>query len=511
MASNQRGGFRQNDRMRDNTMSRDAAQQQWLIIKDAIQKIYDQQASQLSYEELYRTAYNLVLHKHGDMLYENVKKTTLDMLEPIAKRLLDLPDDVIDEEITKVWDTEKYVIIMIKDILLYMDKNFVPKQKNLDSVETLQTKVFKSTVVQNSVIKKKLVTRLLHQIEKERKGEMIQRQFIRKCVDMFIEVGGPNRKIYELEFENELIKQTRDFYRHESQTFISENACNAYLIKANNRYNEEKERVENYLHASSMDKILNEFLNEYIDQHSQHLLNMQNSGLTQMIQQDQVREIKLMFSLFKKIPNALEQFKNHFKAYIISEGQKLVRNDQVTNDELVRKIIEFQIKMDMLWVNALERDSSVHLTIKTSFEAFINENEKTAFSLVAYLDDQFKRDFKTNNEIEISEKIDKIIKIFRFLQDKDIFENHYRNSFSRRLLDSRRVLEDAEKEVIKKLKDECGFNFTQRLEVMFKDIKQSEQRTSDFKESVGANLDYDLSVKVLTIGQWPNENRDPTQ
>lgn len=93
---------------------------------------------------------------------------------------------------------------------------------------------------------------------------------------------------------------------------------------------------------------------------------------------------------------------------------------------------------------------------------------------MAYLDDQFKKDFKTNNEIEISDKIDKIIKIFRFLQDKDIFENHYRISFSKRLLDSRRVLEDAEKEVIKKLKDECGFNFTNRLEVMFKDIKQSE-------------------------------------
>jgi hypothetical protein len=29
---------------------------------------------------------------------------------------------------------EKYVIIMIKDILLYMDKNFVPKMKNFQNV-----------------------------------------------------------------------------------------------------------------------------------------------------------------------------------------------------------------------------------------------------------------------------------------------------------------------------------------------------------------------------------------
>ena len=90
------------------------------------------------------------------------------------------------------------------------------------------------------------------------------------------------------------------------------------------------------------------------------------------------------------------------------------------------------------------------------------------------MDENFKKDFKNNTEVEISESIDKIISIFRYLQDKDVFENHYKASFSKRLLDSRRILEDAEKEVIKKLKEECGFHFTQRLEVMYKDIKMSE-------------------------------------
>jgi cullin 3 len=126
---------------------------------------------------------------------------------------------------------------------------------------------------------------------------------------------------------------------------------------------------------------------------------------------------------------------------------------------------------------------SVDLTIKTSFENFINENDKTAQSLVHYLDDQFKKDFKNNTETEIAEKVDRIIQIFRYLQDKDIFENFYKNSLSKRLLDQRRVLDEAEKEVIKKLKEECGFGFTQRLEVMFKDIKMSEQRMQEFKKT----------------------------
>jgi hypothetical protein len=76
----QRGIFMRNDRLRDNTLNRDQAMSHWATIKDAIVKIYAQKASSLSYEELYRTGDYLVLYKHGEMLYENVKKTTVEML-----------------------------------------------------------------------------------------------------------------------------------------------------------------------------------------------------------------------------------------------------------------------------------------------------------------------------------------------------------------------------------------------------------------------------------------------
>lgn len=49
-----------------------------------------------------------------------------------------MPDDEdLLKEITKVWDLERNVIIKIKDILLYMDKNFVPKMKNLQPVYSM--------------------------------------------------------------------------------------------------------------------------------------------------------------------------------------------------------------------------------------------------------------------------------------------------------------------------------------------------------------------------------------
>jgi hypothetical protein len=69
-----------------------------------------------------------------------------------------------------------------------------------------------------------------------------------------------------------------------------------------------------------MEKLLNEFLKEYIENHGVTLLNMEGSGLTDMIQQDQFVEIKLMFSLFKKCPASLDQFKTHLKNFIVKEG-----------------------------------------------------------------------------------------------------------------------------------------------------------------------------------------------
>lgn len=68
-----------------------------------------------------------------------------------------------------------------------------------------------------------------------------------------------------------------------------------------------------------------------------------------------------------------------------------------------------------IYIKSFNRDNTIDLTIKNAFENFINKNEKTAMSLVYYLDDQFKKDFKGMNESEINERLDKVIQIFRYL------------------------------------------------------------------------------------------------
>ena len=57
-----------------------------------------------------------------------------------------MPNEDLLQEITSVWHLEKNVIHKISDILLYMNKNFVPKMRNYPTVEAMQTNEFKKNV-----------------------------------------------------------------------------------------------------------------------------------------------------------------------------------------------------------------------------------------------------------------------------------------------------------------------------------------------------------------------------
>lgn len=53
----------------------------WALLKNAIQEIQKKNNSGLSFEELYRNAYTMVLHKHGEKLYSGLKEVVTSHLE----------------------------------------------------------------------------------------------------------------------------------------------------------------------------------------------------------------------------------------------------------------------------------------------------------------------------------------------------------------------------------------------------------------------------------------------
>ena len=115
---------------------------------------------------------------------------------------------------------------------------------------------------------------------------------------------------------------------------------------------------------------------------------------------------------------------------------------------------------------------------------------------------------KGTSEEEVEQVLDKVVMLFRYLQEKDVFEKYYKQHLAKRLLGGRSVSDDAERSMIGKLKHECGYQFTSKLEGMFMDMKVSADTQDAFRVALGGSSKVDgieLQVHVLTTGFWPTQ------
>ncbi|KAJ0428819.1 putative cullin protein, neddylation [Helianthus annuus] len=258
------------------------AEKTWKILEHAIHEIYNHNASGLSFEELYRNAYNMVLHKFGEKLYSGLVLTMTSHLKEIAVSIEAAQGALFLEELDRKWTEHNKALQMIRDILMYMDRTFIPSTHKTP-VHELGLNLWRDNIVHTIKIQTRLKNTLLELVQKERGGDVINRGLMRNVVKMLMELGS---SVYQEDFEKPFLAVSADFYRAESQLFIESCDCGDYLKKAEKRLNEEIERVSQYLDAKSEVKITNVVEKEMIESQMNRLVHMENSGLVSMLMDD---------------------------------------------------------------------------------------------------------------------------------------------------------------------------------------------------------------------------------
>jgi len=148
----------------------------------------------------------------------------------------------------------------------------------------------------------------------------------------------------------------------------------------------------------------------------------------------------------------------------------------------------------------------VQTAMNEAFESFINLNPKAPEYISLFIDENLKKGLKGKTDDEVDIILDKTITVFRFITEKDVFERYYKSHLAKRLLQGRSVSDDAEKGMLAKLKVECGFQFTQKLEGMFHDLKISNDTMAAYKKHLAGVVEpppIELSVQILTSTFWP--------
>ena len=151
---------------------------------------------------------------------------------------------------------------------------------------------------------------------------------------------------------------------------------------------------------------------------------------------------------------------------------------------LAQSLLDLKDRYDTFLYKSFEGDKIFKQMISSDFEYFLNLNHKSPEYLSLFIDDKLKKGVKGMTEQEIESVLDKTMVLFRFLQEKDVFERYYKQHLAKRLLLNKSVSDDSEKNMISKLKTECGCQFTSKLEGMFKDMSVSNTIMEDFKHHI---------------------------
>ncbi|KAF9581254.1 Cullin-3 [Lunasporangiospora selenospora] len=497
----------------------------WNTIANAITAIHEKRANTLSYEEVYRCGYNMVVHKQGSRLYSNVRDFISEQLESDAEKnivpVLSLVDTSPSEgaqvlkAIQKMWQHHTTCMLMISTILVHMDRNYVQQIIGLPVTFDLGLDLFRDTVIRSPKypIQAHLQMVLLNQITMERKGDVIDRSAVKSCTEMLLEIRDMERKepIYVADFEELFLETSREFYRVESEDLVRKFDPPEYMQKVENRLEEEQLRCSYYLSERTEPKIRSIVELEMIARHLRTIVEMENWGLKQLLVNDRVKDLDRMYRLFCRVPDGPNELKTGVSVYIRECGKSINDNvkaaatdstDKGASPSLalalrwVQEVLDLKDKFDVILVVAFAKDKSFDTAINSAFESFINLNPKAPEFMSLFVDNKLKKDFKGKSDDEVDTILNKTTTLFRFLSEKDVFERYYKQHLSNRLLLGKSQSDEAERGMISKLKIECGYQFTSKLEGMFTDMRLAQDTMGSFREFLDVAVEGNVDLRA---------------
>ena len=451
----------------------------------------------------------MVLQKFGEKLYTGLVTTMTSHLKEISQSIESAQGEIFLEEINRKWVDHNKALQMIRDILMYMDRTFIPSNHKTP-VHELGLNLWRDVVIHSSKTKARLLDTLLELVLRERNGEVINRGLMRNIIKMLMDLGLP---VYQQDFEKHFLDVSANFYCRESQKFIESCDCGDYLKKAERRLNEEMERVSHYLDPRSESKITNVVEKEMIESHMHTLVHMENSGLVSMLVDDKYEDLQRMYNLFRRVSDGLTIVKDVMTSFVRDTGKQLVMDPERLRDpvDFVQRLLDLKDKYDRVITMSFNNDKTFQNALNSSFEYFINLNARSPEFISLFVDDKLRRGLKGVGEEDVEIVLDKVMMLFRYLQEKDVFEKYYKQHLAKRLLSGKTISDDAERSLIVKLKTECGYQFTSKLEGMFTDMKTSHDTMQGFYAILGTEMgdSPSLSVQVLTTGSWPTQPSPP--
>jgi hypothetical protein len=407
------------------------------------------------------------------------------------------------------WKELKEQIGHIRQIFLTLERSYMIKKIKHKSIWKFSMFLLGLACGEKPGIVNKLLGALLMMVEKERRVGVTEKsqKVLKSAVEILMEL-----EQYKNPFENLFTEQTQSFYAEESRKEIEKNDIKGYMTYVNAKVKEEHDRLLAYLDLST-DPLLHSILENTLIK--THIPTLIGPGFTTLIEENATNELKTLYEALKKV-GEVDLLKRSWSEFLHKKGAAMLKVDK-KSEEKIEDLIAFKQSMDNVLAVSFEADQNFKLSLKNSFEDFLNYNANRSAEYVAkyfdmYLNSDALKKVKKKSDEEIISTIDKCMPLFKFILNKDIFEAFYLRRLCKRLLFNKLVSTECERYLLDKLREECGVNYTRKAEAMFQDMEMTQELTKGFDTFLTDKTfptDIQFSAFVLTLGSWPFENFVP--
>jgi len=460
----------------------------------------------------------------GEELYNRLKAFLEKHMKSILKSAESKMDDTLLNFYKVEWDRYTTAMRYINNIFQYLNRHWIKREADDGKKEVYEVFVL-SLVVWGKTLFKPLKTRLtnalLALVEKERNSEQIDTSLVKGCISAYVRLGLNKEKpkestldVYKRDFEEAFLTATEVYYTAESTQFIAVNTVSDYMKKVEARLKQEDARVSAYLHPSTKNELITKVERVLIDKHKDTIW----AEFKNLLEDDKQEDLARMFSLLNRISGGLEPLKDILEKHVLDKGLEAiesVKKEALTTPKLyVETVLKVHKKYNDLVNTAFQRDSGFVASLDKACRRFVNDNgvtklvntsSKSPELLAKFCDMLLKKSPKNPEEQEIMGILNNVMLVFKYIEDKDVFQTFYSKMLAKRLIHSTSASEYLEGQMINKLKQNCGYEYTSKLARMFNDMTVSRDLLDKFKahpiykDSPGV----DFSVLVLATGSWP--------